>query len=448
MKILLLAPHPFFQQRGTPIAERMLLEVLTAHGHQVDVLTFPEGEDVDLPGCRILRIPRPPFVRDIRPGFSVKKLACDAVMLGKTLALVRRNRYDLVHAVEESAFMALVARWLFGTPYVYDMDSGLARQMTDKFPVLGKIRRLLDGFESLAVRGAVGTLAVCKSLEDQARACHPGGLVARIEDVSLLADDGGGEEDDVPQGGPIVMYVGNLEAYQGIDLLVEAFRRALPEVPDARLAIIGGSAADVAAYRERCATLGLGESVWLAGPRPVERLAAYLRRATLLVSPRIHGDNTPMKVYSYLDSGRPLLATRLPTHTQVLTDEIACLADPEPEAMARGLVKLLRDRDLRERLAANAREYAQRELTRDAFARKVLRFYELIEARVGGESTAAPPRVETRGSQWPSLQDGVDAHQPLSVPQGQPFPSPGFQPGVVAPPLPVGSGAMGEGDGG
>ena len=98
----------------------------------------------------------------------------------------------------------------------------------------------------------------------------------------------------------------NLETYQGIDLLLEAFRRVLPEVPDARLAIIGGSDADVSAYRERCAALGLGDSVWLAGPRPVERLAAYLRRATVLVSPRIHGDNTPMKVYSYLDSGRPL----------------------------------------------------------------------------------------------------------------------------------------------
>lgn len=381
MKILLLAPHPFFQQRGTPIAERMLLEVLTGHGYRVDVLTFPEGEDVDLPGCRILRIPRPPFVRNIRPGFSLKKLACDTVMLVQTLALVRRNRYDLVHAVEESAFMALAARWLFGTPYIYDMDSGLARQMTDKFPILRKVRRLLDACESLAVRGALGTLAVCKSLEDQARAFHPGGLVARIEDVSLLADSED-EAEDVPQGGPVIMYVGNLETYQGIDLLVDAFRRVLPEVPDARLAIIGGSSVDVAAYRERCAALGLGESVWLAGPRPVERLAAYLRCATVLVSPRIHGDNTPMKVYSYLDSSRPLLATRLPTHTQVLTDEIACLVDPEPAAMARGLIDLLRDREHRERLAVSAREYAQRELTRAAFERKVLRFYDLIEARV------------------------------------------------------------------
>jgi glycosyltransferase involved in cell wall biosynthesis len=396
MKILLLAPHPFFQQRGTPIAERMLLEVLTAHGHQVDVLTFPEGEDVDLPGCRILRIPRPPFSRNVRPGFSAKKLACDAVMLAKSLSLVRRNRYDVVHAVEESAFMALAARKLFGTPYVYDMDSGLARQMTDRFPALAHVRGLLESCETGAVRGAVATLAVCKSLEDQARACHPEGLIARIEDVSLLANVGeeGEEADDLPadlNGHPIVMYVGNLEAYQGIDLLLEGFRRALPEVPEARLVVIGGSAGDVAAYRGRCAALGLNGSVHLAGPRPVEKLGAYLRRATVLVSPRVHGDNTPMKVYSYLDSGRALVATRLPTHTQVLTDEIACLVEPDPDSMARGLTALLSDRERRERLAANAKDYAARELTRDAFERKLLRFYDSVAQKIREDSHGQHP---------------------------------------------------------
>jgi glycosyltransferase involved in cell wall biosynthesis len=118
----------------------------------------------------------------------------------------------------------------------------------------------------------------------------------------------------------------------------------------------------------------------------VEHLAAYLKRATVLVSPRVHGDNTPMKLYSYLDSGRAVLATRLPTHTQVLTDDIACLVAPEPEAMARGLAGLLRDAAVRERLAANAKELARRELTPQAFERKLMRFYDQIAqiAQIGG----------------------------------------------------------------
>ncbi|MFL6292283.1 MAG: glycosyltransferase [Thermoanaerobaculia bacterium] len=383
MKILLLAPHPFFQQRGTPIAERMMIETLARQGHEIDVLTYAEGEDVEIPGCRIRRIPRLPFARGIRPGFSLKKLANDAVMLVTTLRMVRQGRYDLVHAVEESAFMALAARWLFRTPYVYDMDSGLARQMMDKFAFLRRLRRPLEDFERAAVRGSVATLAVCKSLEDQARACWPEGLVARIEDVSLLAG-GDGEADDVPEG-PVAMYVGNLQRYQGIDLLLEAFQHTLGEVPDAKLVVIGGAEEFRRHYKARAADLGIGDAVRFLGPRPVERLGAYLRRATVLVSPRIQGENTPMKVYSYLDSGRPVLATRLPTHTQVLTDDIARLADPEPGAMGRALAELLRDEALRGRLAGAARDFAQRELTREAFEGKLLRFYDSVEERIREE---------------------------------------------------------------
>ena len=56
-----------------------------------------------------------------------------------------------------------------------------------------------------------------------------------------------------------------------------------------------------------------------------------MAQADVLVSPRTKGANTPMKVYSYLDSGVAVLATRLPTHTQVMNDETALLAEPTPE---------------------------------------------------------------------------------------------------------------------
>jgi glycosyltransferase involved in cell wall biosynthesis len=402
VRILLLAPHPFFQQRGTPIAVRMLLEVLAGHGHEIDVLTFHEGEDVHIPGCRFRRIPALPFVRGIQPGFSFKKLASDAVMLLAFLRMVRRGRYDVVHAVEESAFMGLAARRLFHVPYVYDMDSGLARQMIDKFPFLGRVRRLLEGFESAAVRGSVGTLAVCRSLEDHARAYRPDGFVARIEDVSLLADSTD-EPDDLPdEDSPIAMYVGNLQRYQGIDLLLEAFQHTARELPEARLVVIGGDQGSLAFYRRRAGELGIAESVVFLGPRPVERLGAYLKRATVLVSPRVHGENTPMKVYSYLDSGRPVLATRLPTHTQVLTDDVARLVEPEPEPMGRALAELLRDRNLQERLAAAARDLTQREFTPQAFEGKLLHFYDLIEERI---------REERLDGQTARLQAGHQGHR-------------------------------------
>ncbi|HYX24243.1 MAG TPA: glycosyltransferase family 4 protein [Thermoanaerobaculia bacterium] len=375
MRVLLLAPHPFFSDRGTPIAERALLEVLCAEGHEVEVLTFPEGEDSGIPGCRVHRVRSLPGTRGVRPGFSLKKLALDAVMLVRFPSLLRRGRFDVVHAVEESAFLALLGKRLFGVPYVYDMDSGLAQQMVDRFPVLNLIRPLLDACERAAVRGSCGTLAVCRSLEEQARAHHPGGLVARLEDPSLLGAAEGSAVNLVPEdwrGLPLVLYVGNLQPYQGIDLLLAAFAHAVKEIPEARLAVVGGDAGSIERYRRHIGD----DRVWFAGPRPLSELGIWLRQATVLVSPRLQGTNTPMKLYSYLDSGRPVLATRLPTHTQILDDDVALLVEPDPEAMGRGLVRLLRDELLRERLAGAARRLAQRELTLEAFRRKLLGFYE------------------------------------------------------------------------
>ena len=134
MKILVLAPHPFFQARGTPLAVRTVLEFLCGRGHQVDVLTLHEGEDLAIPGCRIFRIPRLPGIHDVRAGFSFKKVACDAVMVVECLRMVRHTRYDLIHAVEESAFIAALASAVSGIPYIYDMDSSLAEQMVAFVP--------------------------------------------------------------------------------------------------------------------------------------------------------------------------------------------------------------------------------------------------------------------------------------------------------------------------
>jgi glycosyltransferase involved in cell wall biosynthesis len=206
--------------------------------------------------------------------------------------------------------------------------------------------------------------------------------VRRIEDFSLLDRAPAPADrlaDVIGRSGPIVLYVGNLERYQGIDLLLEGFAHAHPAVPEAQLVVIGGQAGDVARYRDRARALGVADCAHFLGPRPSAALAGYLDQAAVVASPRIRGQNTPMKVYSYLDSGRPVIATRLPTHTQVLDDAIALLVDPEPRAMGEGLARLLRDAALRERLATAAKARVREEFSHDAFRRKVTAFYDEVE---------------------------------------------------------------------
>ena len=387
MRILVLAPQPFYQNRGTPIAVRLLLEVLAGEGHQLEVLTYHEGQDLAIPGVTIHRIPALPGVRNIRPGPSWQKIPCDLAMLKKAFALARGGRFDLVHAVEEGVFVAAALKRWQGLPYVYDMDSSLAQQVVEKFPSLGMISRPLAWCEKKAVCGSLAVLAVCRALEDVVCAYDPDKPVLCLEDISLL---GWGEETGAPPPapldlppGPVIMYVGNLEVYQGLDLLLESFALVHAQRPDAQLAVIGGEPGDVAKYQAQAQALGLSEAAHMVGPRPPSQLGFFLAQAQVLVSPRLKGRNTPMKVYSYLDSGRPLLATRLFTHTQVLDDAIALLVEPTAKDMAQGLIRLLDDDALRERLAGAARERVAARHSLSAYRAKLVEYYRLLELMLG-----------------------------------------------------------------
>src|SRR6185437_10218678 len=188
MRILVLAPHPFLQARGTPLAVRQVLEFLSARGHTVDLLTYHEGDDVAIRNCRVHRIPRVWGISNVRPGFSLKKLVCDALMFVECLRLVRRTRYDLIHAVEESAFIAAAARAISGLPYVYDMDSSLAEQMVEAYPALDFTLPFLRYCEAVAVRHSLGVLTVCAALEDVVLGHDPAKPVGRVVDTTLLPE--------------------------------------------------------------------------------------------------------------------------------------------------------------------------------------------------------------------------------------------------------------------
>jgi len=74
-------------------------------------------------------------------------------------------------------FIALVLKWLFKIPYVYDMDSSLAQQLVEKHPSLSPFTRLFNFFEGLAVRNAKAVVPVCAALAESIEKYHPEKIV-------------------------------------------------------------------------------------------------------------------------------------------------------------------------------------------------------------------------------------------------------------------------------
>lgn len=188
MKILVLAPQPFLEERGTPIAVDLIVRSLGERGHTVSLLTYHLGRDVHYAGMTLHRIPRIPFIRRVRPGFSMAKVICDLAMWVKAWSLVRRERPDVVHAVEESVFIAWWLQITKGIPYIYDMDSSLPDQLVDSLPLLRPARPLMMRLLQPVVCAAMMVTPVCEALAKSVESFGPQRVVV-LRDVSLLSED-------------------------------------------------------------------------------------------------------------------------------------------------------------------------------------------------------------------------------------------------------------------
>jgi glycosyltransferase involved in cell wall biosynthesis len=406
LRILMLAPEPFFEPRGTPFSEYHRIKALGELGHHVDLVTYPIGRDVTLPNLRIFRGPRPPFVRKVRIGPSVAKLALDGLMIATILRRVLTERYDAIHSHEEMGLIGVwLARWL-RIPHLYDMHSSLPQQLGNfRFSRSALLRRGFTWMEDRMVHGSDVVITICQELQDTVTDMGVGDRSLLIENVmggdvdepsSLAAGDVRGRW-GIPADAPLVLYTGTFEAYQGLDLLTRACAILAQSHPSARVLVVGGEPAQVEAARAHAVEVGAGAAMIFAGQQPARDIPAFVAACDLLVSPRIRGTNTPLKIYSYLRSGKPVVATDLLTHTQVLTSDIARLAAPEPGPFAQAIAALIDAPAERERLAMAARRLAAEKYSRESYLRRTAEAYERLMHRRG--SVRQSERVSVRAGE-------------------------------------------------
>jgi glycosyltransferase involved in cell wall biosynthesis len=179
----------------------------------------------------------------------------------------------------------------------------------------------------------------------------------------------------------VILYAGTFEAYQGLDLLVEAAPRVLNVRPATIFLCVGGKEPQIAALQRQAAGNGAADGFVFPGVVVPEALEAYFTLADVLVSLRTSGTNTPLKIYSYLRSGVPIVATNVRSHTQVLTPEVALLVAPQADAIAGGILQLLEDQDLARRLSQNARKLAQEAFSADVYYAKMAEVYAFLETQ-------------------------------------------------------------------
>lgn len=360
-RLLFITSVPFFQWRGSSIRVAFNVQALADLGYEVDLLTIPIGETKDIPGVTVHRVANPFRVKNIPIGPSIHKLIFDLLILIKALAMAFNHRYKAVHAVEEVGVIGLLVGRLTGSRVIFEKHSDPASHK-DKF-LKNIVLSLYRWVEGIVIRKVDIVIGTGEGLVQQAMDVAPKQKVHHIFDIPSSRQEADLEQvrflnaslrkqpDEV-----IALYVGSFAVYQGIDLMFESLLLALKDSPKLRLIVIGGTQEQIDIRNEWLDKRGIREMVRFVGFVEPDRLPDYISAADFLLSPRISGINTPLKLLDYLKSGKAILATDNVANRRIVDEKVAVLKRADSKSFARGMVELTRNTHLRHRLGIEGRK--------------------------------------------------------------------------------------------
>lgn len=394
MRVLVVTPQPFFSPRGTPYSVYYRTLVSSEQGIEIDLLTYGQGQDVNIPNVNIIRIPGFTFLGDVKVGPSFLKLFLDFFIVLKMISLLLRNRYKIVHAHEEAVFFAYFLKPIFKFKLIYDMHSSLVQQLTNfNFTtskiIIGTFKKLEDS----CLKSADAVITICPDLYN-----YVNSLISNkskhfliensiFDDVVIKNGKASGVEFieavdktlTMETNKKLIVYAGTLEKYQGIDILINSLPYVVDNEPNAFLLIMGGNEKQVEYYKNLAESNRVNDKIIFTGKVSQHLVKKYSKLAKVLVSPRNEGTNTPLKVYEQIASGIPLVATNIYSHTQVLDNNVSFLVDPEPKAFAVGIIQALQNENLKDRKVANAKNLYEVKYSREVYSKKIKQLFEFIK---------------------------------------------------------------------
>ena len=393
MRILMIAPQPFFEPRGTPFSEYHRIRTLISLGHTVDLVTYPFGQDISIAGLRVFRCAKPPFLNSVRIGPSLAKVPLDVLLAFEAIRRALQNSYDVVHSHEEGVVVGVLLAKLMKVPHLYDMHSSLPQQFLNFGFSRSKILSGVFGWiEKIAIRWSRVVIVICPYLKEVVRAIDADATIVLIENSPGAGDSSLSEVSvgsvrsklGLPDESVLVLYTGTFEAYQGLDLLLASVRLVIKEEPNTKFVLVGGRTDQVEMIKKQAQEAGVEGAMVFTGQLSSKEIPTFLDAADALVSPRSTGWNTPLKIYQYLRSGKPIVATRLLTHTQVLNDDVAVLTGATSEEYAEGLIRVIRDPSYGREIGKRAKKLAETKYTYEAYLNRTRMSYAALLEDVSG----------------------------------------------------------------
>ncbi|HLD92679.1 MAG TPA: glycosyltransferase family 4 protein [Anaerolineales bacterium] len=360
-KIAVVAACPFPYPRGTPVRIYRMAEALANRGHSVHVVAYHLGQSFEETPFKLHRTPPIPTYRKTSPGPSYQKIfLIDPLLAVKLYQVVRKHRVDLIHAHH---YEGLIAAWpvarLTGLPLVFDVHTLLASELPQYKLNLPKAflrwaGNLLD--HTLPAQSdhivTVGDSVRKKLIEEI-------GLSAdRVTTVYTGIEKGFGRPPSPVSVSSLrtLIYAGNLADYQGVDLMLKAFRLVLDQRPDTLLKIVSGN--PISPYQAMIRSLRLENNLIIENA-DYFRLPAVLHTAMIALNPRPRADGVLVKLLNYMAAGCAIVS--FSGSGEIIQHERTGLlvAGAEVEMFASAILRLLENPELAQKLGAAAQSTAQ-----------------------------------------------------------------------------------------
>jgi glycosyltransferase involved in cell wall biosynthesis len=361
MKILMIAPTPFFSDRGCHVRVYEEAKNLISLGNSVTICTYHLGEDI--PGIDVRRIINIPWYKKISAGPSIQKIYLDFLLLVKSIFITYQTKPDIIHAhLNEGALIGKICSLLFRVPLVFDIQGEFtsevrAHKFLKEYPFLYKlINKVAPILEKLSYKTANAFLVNSSYMSNHLHQTFG------IKKESIFVVPDGAESPDqnssdeieslgkrlnIPTDKKIVVYLGLLTEYQGVDLLLKAVKSIVEKRDDLHFLIIGYP--NVEHYKKISEDLNISQYITFTGRVSYWEIYNYLALATIAVSPKILdlGGEANIKLYNYIAAGLPSVVFDYLVNREILGD-LGIYARPgDPISLENCMIKLVDDDELR-----------------------------------------------------------------------------------------------------
>ena len=389
MRVLMLAPTPFFGDRGCHVRILEQVRALSRHGVETLVVTYHLGRDV--PDVRTVRTARLPWVRMLPVGFSPHKLLLDLLLMMKAARAARRFRPDVIHGhLHEGAALGTVLGRMLRCPVVADLQGSLTGELIDQrtIPAGGLLPALSRAIERASMRGPDRLLASSVAFARQlAERWGVGARVVALPDgVDGMVFRPGLPVEDLRAalgltGRRIVVYLGVLTPHQGVDDLIAAWPAVASQVRDAHLLLMGYP--NEGRYQDAVVRAGLVGSVTVTGRIDYREAPRYLALGDVAVSAKRSGTEANGKLLNYMAMGLSTVAYDQPVAREILGAAGVFAPTGDTAQLANACIRLLEDAGERKWRGDALRERAVREFAWSTIAARLVAIYQAVREERG-----------------------------------------------------------------